>query len=267
MTTITRHNTGPKLPTLPAPVATGAADIAPMIVGLIPFALAIGASAAANGLTLFETVAGAWLLLAGSAQLAAVNLIGADADVWLTIATTAIINLRFVLYGAGVARWFGASPPLRRMLLAIPVVDQSFLLCEQRFTDEHDQRWRTSYYLTLTGSLIAAFVIGQVVGFGVGAGLPAGLGLHLAAPLAFVGMLSKSLANRAGRRAALAAAVGVIAVTALPIAWMASLALPVAIAAGVTASGVTGARDASAGDTAAEATAADEQPRTGKEIR
>lgn len=210
-----------------------------MIVGLIPFALAIGASAAANGLTLFETLAGAWLLLAGSAQLAAVNLIGGDADVWLTVTTTAIINLRFVLYGAGVARWFAASSPLRRMLLAIPVVDQSFLLCEQRFTDEHDQRWRTNYYLTLTGSLIAAFVTGQVVGFPVGAGLPEGLGLHLAAPLAFVGMLTKSLVNRAGRRAAVAAAASVVAVTALPIAWVSSFALPVAIAVGVAAAGKT----------------------------
>jgi len=241
MTTVTRDNPRPSLSTLSAPVATGAADIAPMVVGLVPFALAIGAAAAANGLSLFETVAGAWLLLAGSAQLAAINLIGADADVWLAISTTAIINLRFVLYGAGVARWFAGSSPLRRMLLAIPVVDQSFLLCEQRFTDEHDQRWRTRYYLTLSGSLIASFVTGQVVGYGLGAGMPAELGLHLAAPLAFVGMLTKSLANRAGRRAAFAAAVTVIAVTALPIAWVSSFGLPLAIAAGVIAGAGTGA--------------------------
>ncbi len=224
-------------PTLPAPVATGVSDIAPMIVGIVPYALAIGASAAAADLSLVETVAGAWLLMAGAAQLAAINLISTDADVWLSVSTTVIINLRFVLYGAGVARWFVDSSRLRRMLLAIPVVDQSFLLCEQRFTEIVDPRWRTRYYLTLSFSLLAAFTTGQVIGYGLGAGLPPGLGLHMAAPLVFVGMLGKSLASRANRRAAVAAAVTVVAVTGLPVAWMSSVALPIAIAAGIVAAG------------------------------
>ena len=228
---------GAKRPAVPASVAAGAADIAPMVVGLVPYALAIGASAAANGLSMVEMLAGAWFILAGAAQLAAINLIGTDADVWLTVTTTVIINLRFVLYGAGVARWFAASSPWKRMALAFPVVDQSFLLSEQRFTDEHDQQWRTGYYLTLTASLITAFTTGQIVGYAVGASLPPGLGLHLAAPLVFVGMLTKSLSDAAGRRAAVAAAVAVVVVSGLPMAWMSSLALPVAIAAGVAAAG------------------------------
>ena len=227
---------------LPAPIATGISDITPMVVGLLPYALAIGASAAANGLSLVETLAGAWLLLAGAAQLAAINLVGADTDVWLVISTTVIINMRFVLYGAGVARWFADSSLLRRLLLAVPVVDQNFLLSEQRFAEQHDQQWRTHYYLTLSGSLIAAFTAGQVIGYGVGAGLPPALGLHLAAPLVFVGMLTKSLSDRANRRAAMAAAVAVVGVAGLPVAWISSVALPVAIAAGVLAAGSAGNR-------------------------
>lgn len=237
MTSLTRQDPRPELRTIPAPVASGVADIAPMIVGLVPYALAIGASAAANGLSLIETVAGAWLLLAGAAQLAAINLIGAEAGVWLSVSTTVIINLRFVLYGAGVARWFASSAPWLRMVLAVPVVDQTFLLCEQRFTEDHDQRWRIRYYLTLSASLIAAFTAGQIVGFGLGAGLPPSLGLHLAAPLVFVGMLARSLSDRAHRRAAIAAAATVIVVTGVPVAWIASLALPVAVVAGLITAG------------------------------
>ncbi len=238
MRTLTKQSDArPAAPALPAPIALGVADITPMIVGLVPYALAIGATAATNGLSLIETVAGAWFLMAGAAQLAAIDLIGAGADVWLIVMTTAVINLRFVLYGAGVARWFGASSLWRRMALAVLVVDQNFLLSEQRFGDEHDQAWRTRYYLTLCGALLPAFTVGQLVGYGLGASLPPGLGLHLAAPLVFVGMLTKSLAGGAQRRAAAAAAVAIVAVVALPIAWISAVALPVAIVAGITAAG------------------------------
>lgn len=239
MTTITPHVARSRTPGDPGPVATGVADIVPMVMGLVPYALAIGASAAAGGLSIVETLAGAWLLLAGAAQLAAIDLIGAGAEIWLTVSTTVMINLRLALYGAGVARWFAASSLWRRLALVVPIVDANFLLSEARFTEDHDQWWRTGYYLTISGSLIAAFTIGQLVGYGLGAGLPPGLGLHLAAPLAFVGMLARSLINPAGRRAAVAAAVTVVAVTALPIAWISAIALPAAIAAGVTTAGRT----------------------------
>ncbi len=213
------------------PYRLGAIDVAPMMVALLPFALAIGTTAAANGLSLAETLSGAWLILAGAAQLAALGQIGSEAGIAITVTTAAIINLRFVLYGAGASRWFADRPRWQQLLLAIPLVDQNFVAGESRFAEHSDSDWRVRYYLTFTAGLIAAFTAGQVIGYGLGAGVPAALGIHMAGPLVFAGMLAGSLSSRQNRAAGAVAAVVVVIAAGMP----ASTALPIAIVAGVVA--------------------------------
>ena len=84
----------------------------PFAVALIPFGMALGGASAAAGLSSWESVFGGVALLAGAAQLAAVEMIGAGGGVALVAVVVALINMRFVFYGAGFARWF-ADAPLR----------------------------------------------------------------------------------------------------------------------------------------------------------
>lgn len=211
-------------PTNPASAHRSAArDIAPFAVALIPFGLAIGNASAGAGLSTFETVVGAALLLAGASQLAAVEVIGAGGGTALMVLVVTLINLRFAIYGAGVARWFSDLPFRNRMLLAYPIVDQTFMICQERFEIETDVQWRQQYYLTATALLAGTFITGQLVGFTVGTSLPVGLGLHIAAPLAFAGMLAKSVTTTSTLRAASVAGAtmvlgaGVFGAAALPL--------------------------------------------------
>jgi len=216
-------------PTSPSRAAID--DTAPFALALIPFGLAVGGASAAAGLSFGTAMFGALVLLAGAAQLAAVETLGSGGDILAVVIVAGLINVRFVLYGAGVATWFEGLPLRHRLLLVYPVVDQTFMLCQRRFEEERDLGWRQQYYLTVTALLVAAFIGSQVLAFQLGSGLPAGLGLHLAAPLAFAGMLAGSVRGRTELITGLVAAVIVIGSAGV----LGPLGLPVGVVAGVAA--------------------------------
>jgi predicted branched-subunit amino acid permease len=215
------------------PIATQSAikDITPFAVALIPFGLALGSASATAGLSLGETMFGAAVLFAGASQLAAVEVLGSGGGVLATAVVVTLINLRFVFYGAGVARWFDGAPLGRRLLLAFPLVDQTFMLCQERFEDQEDLSWRQRYYVTATAVLALTFLGSQYVAFQLGASLPEGLGLHLAAPLAFAGMLAKAMTGKPHLVAGAAAGATVVFGSAV----LGAAALPIGVVLGVAA--------------------------------
>lgn len=211
-------------------------DTAPFAVALIPFGMAIGAASAAAGFSAWESAFGGVALLAGASQLAAVEVLGSGGGVLATAVVVALINLRFAIYGAGVARWFADAPIHRRLVLVVPIIDQTFMLCHERFESRTDLTWRQRYYATSTVLLIAAFICSQVIAFHIGGGLPESVGLHLAAPLAFAGMLAKTVTTSSDLVAGAVAAATVVLGTGIA----GSAALPLGVAAGVGAALCTG---------------------------
>ncbi len=221
-------------------------DLSPLLVALMPFSIAIGAAAQTNGLSGLELMAGATFLLAGASQLAAIELIGAGTSAAVIVATTLAINLRFVLYSAGLARWFERAPLRNRLAMAATVVDQNFMICAGRFTasgesetaDDPDEvvAWRSRYFVTASAALITVFFSCQIVGYQLGAALPAELGLHMAVPLAFSGLLAKMAATGSSRVASLVAAAVVLVLVGLP----AGTGLPVAAIVGVAVGSIPG---------------------------
>ncbi|MEQ6901396.1 AzlC family ABC transporter permease [Nocardioides sp. YIM 152588] len=210
-------------------VRQGIKDALPFSIALIPFGLALGTAGVANGLSFAEAMFGAAALLAGAAQLAVIESIGRGEGIVAAVVITVLINLRFVYYGSGVARWFAGAPLPSRLLLAFPLVDQNFLLSEQRFAGGGDLRWRQRYYVAVTAMLAGAFLVSQAIAYRVGAALPPELGLHLAAPLVFAGMLARSLDGAPARGAAVVAALGI----PLCAGWLGPATLPVAVVLGV----------------------------------
>ncbi len=219
-----------------SPTRAGFDDALPFALALIPFGLAVGGASAAAGLSAATALFGAVVLLAGAGQLAAVEILGSRGGIFSVVLIVGLINLRFVFYGAGVARWFTGLPLRHRLLLAFPIVDQTFILCQERFAHEPDVEWRRRYYLTVTGLLGGTFVVSQLVAFQLGSGMPRGLGLHLAAPLAFAGMLATAMKGRTEIIAGAVAAALLVAGSGV----LGPLALPVAVAAGVTVASTSG---------------------------
>jgi predicted branched-subunit amino acid permease len=214
----------------------GAAAMLPWLVGIIPFGLVIGVSAAKADI---PAVAG-WLtgplIYGGSAQIAAIDLLDVGAAPSVIVLTVVVINLRLVLYSAAMAtRWRG-QPLWWRMTAAYLLVDPSFVVGMARY-ERADPASGHHYYLGGAVTLWIAWIMAIGAGAAVGAELPAALRLEFVIPLYLVGEVVHRLADRATRRAAMTAAAVGAAAFAAPL----HLGIVVAVVAGLIA-GLTAGR-------------------------
>jgi predicted branched-subunit amino acid permease len=188
-----------------------------MVIGVVPFALAIGATISSSSVGTAEGLASGPLILAGAAQLSTLRLLDGGAAPFVVIVSALMINARLLLYSASLAPWFAGEPLRRRLLLSVPVIDQLHFTCTPRFErgdlDANGRRW---YYTGAAVWLAGAWTMSQLVAAIGGARLPEWLGLELAAPLALAGLLAKSLAGRRTIIAAGVAAVVTVAAVGLP---------------------------------------------------
>jgi predicted branched-subunit amino acid permease len=193
----------------------GARAMAPWLLGVVPFGLVIGVSAARADI---PTVAG-WLtgplIYAGSAQVAAIELLDAGAAPVVVVLAVVAINLRLVLYSATMATHWAGAPAGWQALGALLLIDPSFAVGAEAYEQEPD---RSSAHLRYAGGAVvlwAAWLLAIGIGASAGTGLPAGLRLDLVIPLFLVGELAHRLDDRTMRQAAgVAAAVAIAAATA-----------------------------------------------------
>lgn len=191
-------------------IVEGVRDITPMVVGVIPFALAIGASVGTSSLSTAQGIFSAPAILAGAAQLSTIEMLERDAAPLVIILSAVMINARILLYSTALAPWFRRESLRRRLLLAIPIIDQMYFTCIPRFErGDLDRRGRQAYYVGAAAWLVSAFLVTQTLSIVAGARLPDALGLRIAAPLALAGLLARSTSER---RSMIAAVIGAIVV-------------------------------------------------------
>lgn len=216
------------------PAWEGARDITPMVIGVIPFALAIGAAVGSSSLTRGEGVLSGPVILAGAAQLSVVQMLDAGAAPLVIVLSALMINARLLLYSASLAPWFRGEPLGRRLLLALPVIDQLHFTCTPRFErGDLDERERRAYYVGAAAWLAGAWCVAQAAAIVVGASVPDAVGLDVAAPLALVGLLAKSAVDGRSAVAAIVAAAVTTAAVVLPFHSAVLVGALVGIVAGV----------------------------------
>ena len=89
----------------------------PTLFGIAAWGLVCGVAMIKSGLSLPQALAMTVLVFAGSAQLASLPLIFANAPIWVVFATALVINLRFVIFSVLLAPHFAHLPWQRRFLL------------------------------------------------------------------------------------------------------------------------------------------------------
>jgi predicted branched-subunit amino acid permease len=196
----------------------GVRDIVPMVLGVIPFALAIGAMIGTSSLSTAQGLFSGAGILAGAAQLTTIEMIEAGAAPVMIILSALMINARILLYSTALAPWFREERLGRRLLLAIPVIDQLHFTCTPRFErGDLDGRARQAYLAGAAAFLVGAWAGTQAIAIVAGARLPEWVGLQAAAPLALAGLMAKSVNGRPAVVAALVAAVVVVVGADLPL--------------------------------------------------
>ena len=186
--------------------------MAPLWLGVVPFALVYAVLARDAGLSVLETQALSALVFAGSAQVSAVGLIGSGAAAVGIVSTTFLLNVRHVLYGLSLGR---RIPLSRRQRPAA-----AYFLTDEAFGVVAASGQRTfAFLLGAELSLFAMWNLATLGGAIAGSAIadPAELGIDFVFPLAFLALLVPLVRTRVEL---------VVAVASGTIAYVAARGLP-----------------------------------------
>jgi 4-azaleucine resistance transporter AzlC len=201
-----------------AAFVAGATAIVPVLLALLPFGLAFGATATGNGLSPMEALGMSVFVFAGAAQLAVVPLLSAGASVAIVLLTVLVVNLRLTLYSASLASHFGRLPAGWKGLLAYLLTDQAYAATITRFDEgemeEQNKRW---YYLGVALAIWATWQAATMLGVVLGAWASEGWSLDFVLPLIFIAAAVPAIKDRTTGAAALAAGVVALFAAALPL--------------------------------------------------
>lgn len=197
----------------------GVRDGLPFILMAVPFALLFGVVASEAGLELIQTIAFSFLVIAGAAQFAALQLMVEDAAVIFVLAAALAVNLRMAMYAAALVPHLGAAPLWQRLIVAYINMDQTYIAATLRYDD--NPKWtvqqKVALFVGVATPLVPCWLSMTVVGSLIGASIPPEYALDFIMTvmfLAMVGPMLKTLAHLAGAITS--------AVVAMALLWMPS---------------------------------------------
>lgn len=191
----------------------GAKVVSPILLGAVPFGLIVGVTVAGTEINNWVGWASSWVIFAGAAQIALIELLNSGALAAVAIATPLVINLRFAMYSAALAPHFGKLSRFDRLWLPYVMTDQAFVVSAGRYEPDSDATTVKWFYLGAALTLWAGWQIATIVGIVLGAQVPAEWSLDFAIALVFLGLLAPAVSSRPAAVAALVG--GVIAVLTL----------------------------------------------------
>lgn len=212
-----------------AEFAAGCREVAPVLVGTIPFGFVAGVAAIAAGMTPVQGVALSVLSFSGIAQLITSQLVAVDSPVIVTIAAAGVVSLRFLMYSAAMAPHVAHLDRRWRALLSYVMTDQSFAIAVRHYSEPGDTRHRHWHFLGSALTLYVTWQIAVTAGVVVGAQVPAEWSLDFAVVLSFIALLVPAVRTRAELAASIVAAAVALWAAGLPY----RLALVVASVAGI----------------------------------
>ena len=172
----------------------------PIAIGPLLFGISFGLLAKGAGMGSAASIVFSATTFAGSAQLAAVSVLGAGGSAVAAVVAAAFLNARYMPMGIAAAgvfrgRWW------RRLLEAQLIVDESWALAGR------GRRFRREVLIGAGLMLYVLWLAGTVIGTFAGdrLGKPSDYGLDAAFATLFLGLAAPTLR---GRRARVAAAVG-----------------------------------------------------------
>jgi branched chain amino acid efflux pump len=189
-------------------------DVWPMVLGVVPFGLLIGTTLGRMHLGAALGLGSAALFFGGSGHFAALTLLQGGAGPLAVLATVAVVNSRFALYGAALAPRFADQPAWFRWLAPQVLLDQTYAVAMAR-PDLRGPAFRR-YWATAGGAFALGWLASNAAGLLLGPVLPEHSALEIAVPAMFIGLLVPQLVRRP---AAVAAGVGGLvaaAASALP---------------------------------------------------
>ncbi len=190
----------------------------PFMVVALPFAFLFGVLATEAGLTVFESLAFSVVVIAGTAQFTALQLMEENAPTLIILASALAVNLRLAMYSASITPHLGAVPFWKRAFAAYFLVDQAYALSIVKYEDEPDmpRDQKLAYFFGTVAPVCPFWYLFTVVGAMVGKSLPSSIDISFILPLAFIAMIGPLLRTPAHVAAAFTSVVVALLMAGLP---------------------------------------------------
>lgn len=192
----------------------GARDVAPILLGIVPFGLVAGAAVIHAGFGLAEAVGMSLLVNAGASQIVATTLFGEGAPLLVVIGTALVVNARMFIYSTSIAPVLSDASWRLRPLLGHMLVDQNYAttMTRGRFRDDVDI---VPYYMGCWLALASVWQLSSIAGALLGSFIPPSWQLDFAVPLVFLALLAPTLKDRLSISVALVT--GIAAAVLVPV--------------------------------------------------
>ncbi len=211
----------------------GVREMSSVSPGLAAWGLMTGVAMVKSGMSTVEAVAMSLLVFAGSSQLASMPLIAAGAPIWVILATSFCVNLRFVVFSAHMRPYLMHLPLNWRLLHGYLTADLSYVMFTRHYhhpsVNQVESREQLAY---LSGGNMLNWVSWQgasLVGIALANVIPTHWGLAFAGILALLGVGCSLASSHLRRVSAGVAGMAAVAAYALPL----KLNIVVAIASAV----------------------------------
>ena len=218
----------------------GVRDIAPMMLGVIPFGMVCGVGAIAAGASPVAALAMSMIMFSGAAQIVATQLLVAGAPLAVILISCLVVSLRLLMYSAAMAPYLRRLDHRWRAVLAFILTDQAFAGTVQRFRDSDDLRANASYFLGSGVLLWVTWQIATLLGIVAGQIIPASWQLDFVVPLCFLAVLAPMLRDRVSILVFAVAAIAVIVLDSMPLRLSMICGGLLGIAAGIAADKLDG---------------------------
>lgn len=206
--------------------------MAPWLLGVAPFGLVIGVSAARADIPLLAGWLTAPLLFGGSAQVATIGLLAAGAAPAAVVLAVLAINIRLVLYSATMAPHWRRQPRWWQALAAYFIVEPTLAVGVAGYETMTERRAHR-HYAGAAFTLWVAWLGAVTIGATVGSGLPASLHLEFVVPLFLAGEVVHRIRDAATLHAAAVAALVAVVALSMPLRLGPVTAITAGVAAGL----------------------------------
>jgi len=208
----------------------GARDYSPTLMAILSWGLVTGIAMSKSVMTLGQASAMSLFVYAGSSQLAVLPLLAAKLPIWTVLLTAAMVNMRFVIFSAGLAPHFSYLPLWRRLAIGYFNGDVIYLLFQKQGFAYGRVPGKEAYFWGMALASWASWQVSSLAGILLASVFPASWGLELAGTLALIPIMS-AVANRSTLAAV--AVAGIVSLIAFDLPYR--LALPIAVLAALAA--------------------------------
>ena len=207
----------------------GVRAVSPILLGVIPFGLIFGVTAANADVPIVAAWSTSVIIFAGASQIALVEVMDGGGAPVIAVLTAVIINARMMMYSADTGRYTAEEPLGTKLGVAYLLTDQAYLVSSHRFPDPAHSVGFVRFYVAAGLTLWTTWQISTTSGLLLGAAIPESWSLEFAIPLTFMALLVLAVKGKPGLLAAVVG--GTVAVAAVGLPY--HIGLPLGTAAGI----------------------------------